>query len=39
MITAAHDTTVDSRSEESLMWYDDADLMEIVSRKAAPDLP
>lgn len=32
-------STVDSRSEESLMWYDDAELMGAVSRTTAPDLP
>lgn len=31
-------STVDSRSEEGLMWYDDAELMGAVSR-TAPDLP
>lgn len=36
---ARRNSTVDSRSEESLMWYDDADLMGVVSRTTAPDLP
>lgn len=36
---ARRSSTVDSRSEESLMWYDDAELMGAVPRTTAPDLP
>lgn len=35
---ARRNSTVDSRSEESLTWYDDAELMGVVSRTTAPDL-
>ncbi|KAG6366497.1 hypothetical protein INS49_000674 [Diaporthe citri] len=34
---ARRNSTVDSRSEESLMWYDDDDLMGVVSAPGLPD--
>jgi hypothetical protein len=33
VISPAHDATVGSRSDESLRWYDDAELMEVVSEE------